>query len=168
MCDTLPDIPNDALSSPTLTGVNGDGDKHTFGHLSNGKIEAVAEQNVDDGDHVEARVDTNGDAAAEDDDGPVKSAENSTDAEKQTDSLEIEPEVIEDGDVDEETVDEMSGGGVQYVDKSTNDIRCVDADGWEDLLGSGRLRKRVIVEGDPSNHPAKGSQVKVHFKGKSR
>ena len=67
-----------------------------------------------------------------------------------------------------EGVEEVSRPDVQYLDKSTNDIRFVDADGWEDLLGSGRLRKRVIVEGDPKNHPARGSQVKIHFKGKVR
>lgn len=44
--------------------------------------------------------------------------------------------------------------------------RAVDSEGWEDLLGSGRLRKRVIKEGDPEHHPAKGHQVKIRFKGK--
>jgi hypothetical protein len=43
--------------------------------------------------------------------------------------------------------------------------RAVDSEGWEDLLGSGRLRKRVITEGDPEYHPAKGHQVKIRFKG---
>jgi hypothetical protein len=51
--------------------------------------------------------------------------------------------------------------------EASNEVRFVDADGWEDLLGSGRLRKRVIVEGDPTHHPSKGSQVKVHFTGKN-
>ena len=44
--------------------------------------------------------------------------------------------------------------------------RAVDSEGWEDLLGSGRLRKRVITEGDPEHHPAKGHQVKIRFKGR--
>ena len=64
-----------------------------------------------------------------------------------------------------EDVEEVPRPNVQYLDESTNDIRFVDDDGWEDLLGSGRLRKRVIVEGDPKNHPARGSQVRIHFKG---
>ena len=51
------------------------------------------------------------------------------------------------------------------VNEASNDFRNVDAEGWEDLLGSGRLRKRVLIEGDPKEHARKGSQVKIHFTG---
>ena len=38
---------------------------------------------------------------------------------------------------------------------------CVDEDGWEDVLGSGRLRKRVTSPGDGEERPARGSRVTV-------
>ena len=72
----------------------------------------------------------------------------------------IEPEV-------EQKIDNSSTESPDEPNEASNDFRAVDAEGWEDLLGSGRLRKRVIVEGDPKNHPAKGFQVKIHFKGDS-
>ena len=34
----------------------------------------------------------------------------------------------------------------------------VDADGWEDVLGSGRLRKKVLQEGRGEEKPGKGSR----------
>ena len=67
----------------------------------------------------------------------------------------------------EQKVDNSSTTSPDEPNEASNDFRAVDAEGWEDLLGSGRLRKRVIVEGDPKNHPAKGFQVKIHFKGDS-
>ena len=73
-------------------------------------------------------------------------------------SSEPKPEV-------EQKIDSSSTTSPEEPNEASNDFRAVDADGWEDLLGSGRLRKRVIVEGDPKNHPAKGFQVKIHFKG---
>jgi hypothetical protein len=66
----------------------------------------------------------------------------------------------------EQKIDNSSTTSPEEPNEASNDFRAVDAEGWEDLLGSGRLRKRVIVEGDPKNHPAKGFQVKIHFKGK--
>ena len=38
---------------------------------------------------------------------------------------------------------------------------CVDEDGWEDVLGSGRLRKRVTSPGEGEERPARGSRVTV-------
>ena len=67
----------------------------------------------------------------------------------------------------EQKIDNSSTTSPDEPNEASNDFRAVDAEGWEDLLGSGRLRKRVIVEGDPKNHPAKGFQVKIHFKGDS-
>ena len=60
---------------------------------------------------------------------------------------------------------ENDGDMPTEVNEASNDFRNVDAEGWEDLLGSGRLRKRVIIEGDPKQHARKGSQVKIHFTG---
>ncbi len=65
----------------------------------------------------------------------------------------------------EAKVEQKTESSPKEVNEASNDYRAVDAEGWEDLLGSGRLRKRVVVEGDPKNHPAKGFQVKIHFKG---
>ena len=42
-----------------------------------------------------------------------------------------------------------------------------DDDGWLDVLGSGRLKKRTVVEGDTSAaKPRNGQTVKFHKKGK--
>ena len=43
----------------------------------------------------------------------------------------------------------------------------LDSDGWLDVLGSGRLRKRTVVEGDTSHghKPRNGQTVKIHKKG---
>ena len=42
-----------------------------------------------------------------------------------------------------------------------------DSEGWLDVLGSGRLRKRTVVEGDTSHghKPRNGQTVKIHKKG---
>ena len=37
----------------------------------------------------------------------------------------------------------------------------LDDDGWEDVLGSGRLKKKVVKEGEEGNKPGKGTRVKV-------
>lgn len=189
MCDAWPDDDNDGLVSAAAT-MMGSGDGHpNLELLSNGKVEHIPEQNGGDAD--EAKIESNNGDLSSDGDGEIDDgksikiseiknylengengsmknteilAQNCDNLMTNTEtflanSLEIDPHIIEEEEV------ETTSGGIQYVDKSTNDIRCVDADGWEDLLGSGRLRKRVLVEGDPKNHPAKGFQVKVHFKG---
>ena len=39
-----------------------------------------------------------------------------------------------------------------------------DNDEWEDLLGSGRIRKRILIEGDPAKgRPKNGAQVDIEF-----
>jgi hypothetical protein len=88
-------------------------------------------------------------------------------------SMIIDPKSITDSNVDSPTkIDnnesmKIDPTSMTEPNEASNEVRFVDADGWEDLLGSGRLRKRVIVEGDPTHHPSKGSQVKVHFTGKN-
>jgi len=37
----------------------------------------------------------------------------------------------------------------------------LDDDGWEDVLGSGRLKKRIVKVGEEGNKPGKGTRVKV-------
>ena len=42
----------------------------------------------------------------------------------------------------------------------------LDKDGWENVLGSGRLRRRIIKAAEVQEvRPAKGDYVKVSFKG---
>ena len=82
------------------------------------------------------------------------------------DDQNVETETTSEKDVDPKTNVDISPESISEPNEASNDVRFVDADGWEDLLGSGRLRKRVIVEGDPKHHPSKGSQVRIHFKGK--
>jgi len=43
-------------------------------------------------------------------------------------------------------------------------LKAVDADGWEDILGSGRLKKRILREGDSSRgKPPRGASCTVHI-----
>merc|ERR1711936_482203 len=37
----------------------------------------------------------------------------------------------------------------------------LDDDGWEDVLGSGRLKKKIVKEGEEGCKPGKGARVKV-------
>ena len=42
--------------------------------------------------------------------------------------------------------------------------RNVDADGWEDVLGSGRLKKKIITEGNlDGGKPARGSSCNINY-----
>jgi hypothetical protein len=44
----------------------------------------------------------------------------------------------------------------------------LDPDGWIDVLGSGRIRKRTIEAGDESKErPRNGAEVKIHKQGQS-
>ena len=47
------------------------------------------------------------------------------------------------------------------TNKSENDSAVLDDDGWEDVLGSGRLKKRIVKEGEEGMKPGKGTRVKV-------
>ena len=89
-------------------------------------------------------------------------------SEAAVEQVEEEDNTVENADKTEAIADkivENDGDMPTEVNEASNDFRNVDAEGWEDLLGSGRLRKRVIIEGDPKQHARKGSQVKIHFTG---
>ena len=47
------------------------------------------------------------------------------------------------------------------TNKKGRDSVVLDDDGWEDVLGSGRLKKRIVKEGEEGNKPGKGTRVKV-------
>jgi len=47
------------------------------------------------------------------------------------------------------------------TNKSENDSAVLDDDGWEDVLGSGRLKKRIVKEGEEGRKPGKGTRVRV-------
>ena len=47
------------------------------------------------------------------------------------------------------------------TNKSDNDSAVLDDDGWEDVLGSGRLKKRIVKEGEEGRKPGKGTRVRV-------
>jgi len=47
------------------------------------------------------------------------------------------------------------------TNKSENNLAVLDDDGWEDVLGSGRLKKRIVKEGEEGIKPGKGTRVKV-------
>ena len=47
------------------------------------------------------------------------------------------------------------------TNKSENDSAVLDDDGWEDVLGSGRLKKRIMKEGEEGRKPGKGTRVRV-------
>jgi len=47
------------------------------------------------------------------------------------------------------------------TNKSENDSVVLDDDGWEDVLGSGRLKKRIVKEGEEGRKPGKGTRVRV-------
>ena len=64
-----------------------------------------------------------------------------------------EPEVAADGQEEPEVV-----GGVSELP------RAVDDEGWEDVLGSGRLRKKVVREGDSARgKPSRGASCVVNI-----
>jgi len=47
------------------------------------------------------------------------------------------------------------------TNKSENNLAVLDDDGWEDVLGSGRLKKRIVKKGEEGIKPGKGTRVKV-------
>lgn len=60
--------------------------------------------------------------------------------------------------------------GPEVGEEAEDEYREIAEDGWEDVLGSGRLRKRVLVEGvkgpgEGKGRPHRGDTVKVRFKG---
>ena len=89
------------------------------------------------------------------------------------DITELDPSQLDDEDYDgmpelcdsqptessEETrPDEEVGGGV------VEPARAVDDDGWEDVLGSGRLRKKILREGDRGRgRPERGASCRVNI-----
>ena len=91
------------------------------------------------------------------------------------DITELDPSELEDEDYDgmpelcdsqpKETSEESKpeedkevGGGVEELP------RAVDDEGWEDVLGSGRLRKKIISEGDRSRgKPDRGASCTINI-----
>jgi len=66
----------------------------------------------------------------------------------------------------QEKVKKPEDGGIgekapEDTNKKGNDSVVLDDDGWEDVLGSGRLKKRIVKEGEEGNKPGKGTRVKV-------
>jgi len=68
---------------------------------------------------------------------------------------------------DNKGADELADNNKETAPPNTNSeekaaVTTVDADGWEDILGSGRLRKRVKTEGDANvGKPGRGSRCTV-------
>lgn len=59
----------------------------------------------------------------------------------------------------------MKNGNHDSEDKEENCDEETDPDGWVDLLGSGRIRKRTLVQGDKEKgRPANGSEVWVNYR----
>ena len=71
----------------------------------------------------------------------LESKGNDTKASKKEDGVEVKAS------------DDMNKGRVSPV--------VLDSDGWEDVLGSGRLKKRIVKEGEEGSKPGKGTRVSV-------
>jgi len=64
--------------------------------------------------------------------------------------------------VDQEEL-EQEQGEKSREEEAEDDL---DPEGWLDLLGSGRVKKRVLKEGKENCRPKNGDQVQIHLKGK--
>jgi len=84
---------------------------------------------------------------------------------------ELDPNLVVDEEEDFSTMPELCDNkGANETETAPTNINSeekavvatVDADGWEDILGSGRLRKRVKTEGDANvGKPGRGSRCTV-------
>ena len=57
----------------------------------------------------------------------------------------------------------------EYTEQSSDDNGWteLDEDGWENVLGSGRLRRKILTPGQSQeSRPVKGDHVKIKFQGK--
>jgi len=69
----------------------------------------------------------------------------------------VEEDLVKEADQEEDKEEE---------EEEEEEYREISDDGWEDVLGSGRLRKRVIKEGVKSKgRPNRGDVVHINFKG---
>jgi len=58
----------------------------------------------------------------------------------------------------------LDNSDIDEGQKEASVLKAVDADGWEDILGSGRLKKRILREGDSSRgKPPRGASCTVHI-----
>ena len=67
-----------------------------------------------------------------------------------------------DNDTKEKTTEAVSDKSEAVMEQEVS--RSVDADGWEDVLGSGRLKKKTITEGNlEGGKPARGSSCSINY-----
>ena len=82
------------------------------------------------------------------------------------DNYEGMPELCDSDSGKKEEVTEMHddiGDRGDEKEEEATPPRSVDADGWEDILGSGRLRKKILREGDEARgKPPRGASCTVH------
>ena len=67
--------------------------------------------------------------------------------------------------------DSDSSGEIRTVEETENDWAEIDKDGYENILGSGRLRRKILTEAENKegkSRPQKGDYVKIRIKGESK
>ena len=76
------------------------------------------------------------------------------------------PELCDNEDVTKSSdkTKQTSDAKIPEINATVDTPRPVDADGFEDVLGSGRLRKKILVEGDKDQgRPGRGSSAVIRF-----
>ena len=69
-----------------------------------------------------------------------------------------------DNDTKEISTETVSDKTETVIEQEKEIPRSVDADGWEDVLGSGRLKKKIITEGNlDGGKPARGSSCTINY-----
>jgi hypothetical protein len=69
-----------------------------------------------------------------------------------------------DGDKNSDVSDE--GAFSRAISTTVEDWTEIDKDGWENMLGSGRLRRKIVIPAEVQNvKPTRGDYVKVSIKG---
>ena len=67
-----------------------------------------------------------------------------------------------DSDIKEKPTEVVSDKSKAVMEQEMS--RNVDADGWEDVLGSGRLKKKILTEGNlDGGKPARGSSCNINY-----
>ena len=77
------------------------------------------------------------------------------------------PELCDNDKTNEATNSSDKNTNIQTSDKVENvpAPAVVDADGWEDILGSGRLRRKILTEGDTDKgKPSRGSSCTINIR----